>query len=402
MVLATAARVAWLLMVALLLGVCCSGVEVAGETQLAEPGAIAGKAGLSEREVYDQALHMLRSVTLAHHRAAMTAAEARGGERRTTSTKEAGGGAPRFWSNPLGPIVRLYAKLFEYSTAINDALRFSQPALQRFRSVLHSIVGRRPTAIASGRRDRDGEQPYVTSGIDSQLESKWPSAQPKALWPAWERFSNEALFGPFVGAKAGPEHSSYTDRLLLKLRGGGGNGERAVSTIEQRVKKRVQDAVSLLEGIAQIDQQPTAREMIDAAHSQRKPSVRDDALWVLGEHYLWGSHGAQADPARAKVAFERLSQTSGNSSANVRLAFLLSGSLPIYNLQNQTDALADGLMHLTAAAIAGDSDGQISLGYRHWAGIGTPASCADALDWYELAANQGEHGLRLVVEVLLT
>lgn len=32
----------------------------------------------------------------------------------------------------------------------------------------------------------------------------------------------------------------------------------------------------------------------------------------------------------------------------------------------------------------------MTVGYRHWVGIGTKQSCKDALGWYKAAADEGE------------
>lgn len=35
----------------------------------------------------------------------------------------------------------------------------------------------------------------------------------------------------------------------------------------------------------------------------------------------------------------------------------------------------------------------MTVGYRHWAGIGTKQSCKDALPWYKSAADSGKKNL---------
>lgn len=49
---------------------------------------------------------------------------------------------------------------------------------------------------------------------------------------------------------------------------------------------------------------------------------------------------------------------------------------------------AKALLHYTAAALGGDTRAQMALGYRHWAGVTTPASCERALDFYRKVANK--------------
>lgn len=51
---------------------------------------------------------------------------------------------------------------------------------------------------------------------------------------------------------------------------------------------------------------------------------------------------------------------------------------------------ANALLHLTFAAHGGDKGAQMSLGYRYWGGIGVNDDCVQAMEWYQLAAEQGQ------------
>lgn len=46
------------------------------------------------------------------------------------------------------------------------------------------------------------------------------------------------------------------------------------------------------------------------------------------------------------------------------------------------------LLHYTVAALGGDTRAQMVMGYRHWAGVTTPASCERALDFYRKVAKK--------------
>lgn len=56
--------------------------------------------------------------------------------------------------------------------------------------------------------------------------------------------------------------------------------------------------------------------------------VAADALWVLAEHHLWGTHGVEPDFKKAKKCYERLSRVAqpGNATAHARLALLEGGA----------------------------------------------------------------------------
>lgn len=47
------------------------------------------------------------------------------------------------------------------------------------------------------------------------------------------------------------------------------------------------------------------------------------------------------------------------------------------------------LLHYTFAALSGYAPASMTVGYRHWVGIGTKQSCKDAHGWYKAAADQG-------------
>lgn len=122
-----------------------------------------------------------------------------------------------------------------------------------------------------------------------------------------------------------------------------------------------------------------------------------DALWVLGIHSLWGTHGTTPKPARAKACFERLVGLNGNASAHNKLAWLEGGAWGKegWNLMgvnevaigfDQEDRQAKALMHYTAAAEAGETSAQNALAYRYQAGIGVAQNCGAALYWYEKVA----------------
>ncbi|KAN0062780.1 ERAD-associated protein [Thecaphora frezii] len=160
-----------------------------------------------------------------------------------------------------------------------------------------------------------------------------------------------------------------------------------------------------------------------------------DALWVLAEHSLWGTHGATPHLARARACYQRLVDLgrdsegqirAGNASAHARLAFLEGSGWEstirrqwappspeqLAALSSLTDEAAlrevwkqrrdtfaqlkrdDGLrqakalLHYTHAAEAGDAFSQMALGFRYRAGIGTKPTCTLALHWYEKAAKE--------------
>ncbi|XP_033216248.1 protein sel-1 homolog 1 isoform X2 [Belonocnema kinseyi] len=94
-----------------------------------------------------------------------------------------------------------------------------------------------------------------------------------------------------------------------------------------------------------------------------------------------GRSSSQDIPAALQI-FKELSET-GLPSAHMGMGFLYATGLGGVNAsQGKT------LLHYTVAALGGDTRAQMALGYRHWAGITTPASCERALDFYRKVANK--------------
>ncbi|KAK2587376.1 hypothetical protein KPH14_003093 [Odynerus spinipes] len=84
----------------------------------------------------------------------------------------------------------------------------------------------------------------------------------------------------------------------------------------------------------------------------------------------------------AYQTFKELSET-GLPSAHMGMGFLYATGLGGVNASQ-----AKALVHYTMAALGGDTRAQMALGYRHWTGVTTPASCEHALDYYRKVANK--------------
>ncbi|SPO29630.1 related to Sel-1 homolog precursor [Ustilago trichophora] len=291
----------------------------------------------------------------------------------------------------------------------------------------------------------------------SQYESQWPSASPLPLWPDWERLPEgetpvnptdsvweSIMFGPFkTKTKASSElvlsSGGNTDSDIPDLRGDqrdsavtllteAGWGRASVDWQYQAYSSAARNGSDLLRA-ASLDSNST-----DHASGGRTIALAD-ALWVLGEHSLWGTHGSQPNLARARACYQRLvdlghdqfgTSMAGNASAHARLAFLEGSGWestargdwkPLPNeigtwssftsLPSADDVRAawkrrrelfaklktdDGqrqakaVLHYTIAANAGHAPSQMALGFRYKAGIGVAPSCWNALELYEKAA----------------
>ncbi|WFC95920.1 ERAD-associated protein [Malassezia brasiliensis] len=114
-------------------------------------------------------------------------------------------------------------------------------------------------------------------------------------------------------------------------------------------------------------------------------AIAFDAAWVLGEHSLWGTHGATPNISRALQAYERLAM-SGNASAHARLGFLY-GSPVVHSLFGVPDDPARAVAHYAAAAKQGERHATLALAHRSLHGLGVRESCMRALHLYEHEAH---------------
>ena len=117
--------------------------------------------------------------------------------------------------------------------------------------------------------------------------------------------------------------------------------------------------------------------------------LSSDALWILGEHYLWGTHGAQPDVEKARQAYERLALT-GNATAHARLGYLYSSRF-MADIHGAPRSEAEALIHYTMAAQEGDWHAMNALAYRQLYGLGTSVNCTESLIWLDHLAQRAHN-----------
>lgn len=110
----------------------------------------------------------------------------------------------------------------------------------------------------------------------------------------------------------------------------------------------------------------------------------EDAIFTLAEINLYGTYMHPKNYTAAFGRYQDLAAVQGNSTAQHMLGFIhatgLGGSVP----KDQARAL----LYHTYAADAGDVRSQMTVGYRHHAGIATPRNCERAVTYYKLVADQ--------------
>lgn len=278
---------------------------------------------------------------------------------------------------PLGAVTRLSLRL-RYATA--DALR-------KAGAWVPMTAGGIP-GVGMGRSR------YSRSPELRHRPATWPGEQAAQLWPEWEADGGKsALHGPFLlpGWKQRQDEtdSSALTRFVVKKF----SDLVAASKMKQKAGASPRDSAKVSsENFAE------AQSLLEYASDPPYPHrPSPDALWVLSQHHILGTHGKEPRPWLAAPTLTKLVEEvhPGNSSARSLLGWIDSSremwkawgaDLPEEEWIGQSQSMA--LLHHTLAAREGEYASQMAIAYRSLAGVGTPIECGEALRWYERAASQ--------------
>ncbi|KAH8926050.1 HCP-like protein [Atractiella rhizophila] len=109
----------------------------------------------------------------------------------------------------------------------------------------------------------------------------------------------------------------------------------------------------------------------------------------LGElHFVMGSFTTSSTPSKAYSVFKRIADETGEPAAQYYIGFLQSSGLITPNADKGFGDQGTAMLYYTFGALGGDFPSELTMGYRHWAGIGTKSSCLDALPFYRSAAQK--------------
>lgn len=124
-----------------------------------------------------------------------------------------------------------------------------------------------------------------------------------------------------------------------------------------------------------------------------------DAIYMLADLNFYGNYTHPVNYEQAFKRYKQLADLDGNSTAQYMVAFMYATGL---NPEVPADQAKSMLYH-TFAAEQGNTHSQMTLGYRHHAGISTPRNCDEAVHWYQQVADKaiayyrsgppGGHGL---------
>lgn len=227
----------------------------------------------------------------------------------------------------------------------------------------------------------------VAKAQNAHLENDWPVTN------GWE----QAMWGPFVGqvhAPPAPRMQAIVQRhrerltrtaLLDLLQRLFGKTEAHPPEPEPHLVAKRTHAERLLEWLAFSDPLDEATMMSDAfAMKSSGQPVQDDALWILGEHYLWGTHGAVPNVTRALDCYAQLA-LHGNATAHARLGYLYSSAYAadMHQIPSKPD---EALVHYALAAQEKDWHARSAIAHRYRNGLGVPQDCLEAMHTYDQMA----------------
>jgi SEL1 protein len=127
-------------------------------------------------------------------------------------------------------------------------------------------------------------------------------------------------------------------------------------------------------------------ELTIAAVEDQSP----DAMFLLAEMNFYGNFSHPQDFKQAFRWYEKLASWNGNSTAQYMLGFMYATGIGGGVERDQAKAL----LYHTFAAEAGNTRSEMTLAYRHHAGIGTPRNCDEATYYYKQVADKAIEYLR--------
>ncbi|OOF95415.1 hypothetical protein ASPCADRAFT_207892 [Aspergillus carbonarius ITEM 5010] len=149
------------------------------------------------------------------------------------------------------------------------------------------------------------------------------------------------------------------------------NGPRPDGTEKRKEDPNVAKAVIELKTAAQEDQNP-------------------DAIFLLAEMNFYGNYSHPRDFNQAFHWYQALASLTGNSTAQYMLGFMYATGVGGAVERDQ----AKSLLYHTFAAEAGETRSEMTLAYRHHAGIGAPRDCDQATYYYKKVADKAIEYLR--------
>ncbi|OLL27144.1 Protein sel-1 1 [Neolecta irregularis DAH-3] len=239
----------------------------------------------------------------------------------------------------------------------------------------------------------------ILRGVSAQEESNSPHVFDPTLQqyvPELQHSSSEEYLSQIKDAiyfedARDEETMALVDSALLSLKSNSKRNNRqesrssSPSVIPTLLRSLVSVLFSQLRSLEDSSSSSNSHAMNNALELLKKAAIRgnSDAMWLLGEFNFHGNYSIIPNYPEAIKWYTESAIKTGNPSAQAMLGFLYATGYGDANARDQ------GMAHLyyTFAALSGDVRYEMTLGYRHFNGIGTPKSCEDAVVYYKKAAD---------------
>ncbi|KAJ2731575.1 ERAD-associated protein [Coemansia sp. BCRC 34962] len=131
-------------------------------------------------------------------------------------------------------------------------------------------------------------------------------------------------------------------------------------------------------GVEQLPRE--VRQSIDVLYELAKADI-EDAVFVVAEMEMYGRYGTPVDVDSAFAHYLRLSELSGNATAQYMVGFFYATGLGSVEQRN-----GYSLLYTALAAMQGYGPAEVTLAFRYASGVGAAMSCAEALVHYQAVA----------------
>lgn len=121
-------------------------------------------------------------------------------------------------------------------------------------------------------------------------------------------------------------------------------------------------------------------QLLEAA----KAANNTDALFLLGEISFYGQYGYPRNYTMAFDNYQVLAALNGNATAQHMVGFAYATGIGGVAEKDQAKAL----IYHTFAADGGNTQSQMTVAFRHHAGIATPRNCDKATEYYKKVADK--------------
>ncbi|GAA5872577.1 hypothetical protein JCM16303_004569 [Sporobolomyces ruberrimus] len=242
----------------------------------------------------------------------------------------------------------------ERSLGSSDSLPVK--TLQRGRSFVSRLY-----AGGGGNRKAQGKLDWSVRGFVLGLKSVVEKFTKEATLKDVLKVATTGRGGAGRGVGGGSDPKRWREKL-----GGFGSGVGGGLLNEEETREGMEEVVRLL--------------------NRAGERGSGESLTLLGDLYLTGHLTLPVNTTASTEYYTLASEKHGNPEAQYKLGYLYG--------TNYGDAFGSGiksrqgsaLLHYTFSALSGHVPASMTVGYRHWAGIGTKQSCQDALPWYKSAA----------------